>query len=236
MPVVEYEDSFVKIAGLIGGEEYVKVARALLNTEDVTDEEIASATGLKINIVRKVLYDMFGKALITGIRVKDEKKGWFVYRWRAKQDHVDNFIENQKKKILDRLHKRLEHEGSTEFYHCGNHDCPRVKFDTAVEQFFKCPNCKGPLNMVDNGRVKEALRYKIDQITTDIINTKANAVAAASAAQAEEEKKAAEEKAAKAKKAAKEKAAKKEAKKAAKKKEEKKEAKKEKKKAHKKKK
>jgi transcription initiation factor TFIIE subunit alpha len=221
MPVVEYEDSFVKIAGLIGGEEYVKVARALLNTEDVTDEEIASATGLKINIVRKVLYDMFGKALITGIRVKDEKKGWFVYRWRAKQDHVDNFIENQKKKILDRLHKRLEHEDSTEFYHCGNHDCPRVKFDTAVELFFKCPNCKGPLNMVDNTKVKEALRYKIDQITTDIINAKANAAAQASAAQAEEEKKAAEEKAkekaAKAKKAAKEKAAKQPKKKEAKK-------------------
>ena len=183
---MEYEDSFVKIAGLIGGEEYVKVARALLNTEDVTDEEIASATGLKINIVRKVLYDMFGKALITGIRVKDEKKGWFVYRWRAKQDQVDNFIENQKKKILDRLYKRLEHEDSTEFYHCGNHDCPRVKFDAAVELFFKCPNCKGPLNMVDNSRVKEALRYKIDQITTDIANAKAAAAAASAAAEAAE--------------------------------------------------
>lgn len=185
---MEYEDSFVKIAGLIGGEEYVKVARALLNTEDVTDEEIASATGLKINIVRKVLYDMFGKALITGIRVKDEKKGWFVYRWRAKQDHVDNFIENQKKKILDRLYKRLEHEDSTEFYHCGNHDCPRVKFDVAVELFFKCPNCKGPLNMVDNSKVKEALRYKIDQITTDIANAKAAAAATAAAEAAEEAK------------------------------------------------
>lgn len=195
---MEYEDSFVKIAGLIGGEEYVKVARALLNTEDVTDEEIASATGLKINIVRKVLYDMFGKALITGIRVKDEKKGWFVYRWRAKQDHVDNFIENQKKKILDRLHKRLEHEDSTEFYHCGNHDCPRVKFDAAVELFFKCPNCKGPLNMVDNSRIKEALRYKIDQITTDIANARAAAAAATAAAEAAEAKPA-EKKAAKAK-------------------------------------
>ncbi len=190
MHAMEYEDSFVKIAGLIGGEEYVKVARALLNTEDVTDEEIASATGLKINIVRKVLYDMFGKALITGIRVKDEKKGWFVYRWRAKQDHVDNFIENQKKKILDRLYKRLEHEESTEFYHCGNHDCPRVKFDVAVELFFKCPNCKGPLNMVDNSKVKEALRYKIDQITTDIANAKAAAVAAAAAAEAAKQAKA----------------------------------------------
>jgi transcription initiation factor TFIIE subunit alpha len=187
--VIEYEDSFVKIAGLIGGEEYVKVARALLNTEDVTDEEIASATGLKINIVRKVLYDMFGKALISGIRVKDEKKGWFVYRWRAKQDHVDNFIENQKKKILDRLYKRLEHEDSTEFYHCGNHQCKRVKFDAAIELFFKCPTCGAPLNMVDNTRVKEALRLKIDQITTDIANSRSNraAAAAATSAPAEEE-------------------------------------------------
>src|ERR671927_813706 len=168
MRSVEYEDSFVKIAGLIGGDEYIKVARALLNTEDTTDEEIASATGLRINIIRKVLYDMFGKALITGIRVKDEKKGWFVYRWRAKQDQVDNFIDNQKKKILDRLQKRLEHEESTEFYHCGNKECPRFKFDSAVEVFFKCTNCKGALNMVDNSKIKEALRYKIEQIALDI--------------------------------------------------------------------
>lgn len=188
MHAIEYEDSFVKIAGLIGGEEYVKVARALLNTEDVTDEEIASATGLKINIVRKVLYDMFGKALISGIRVKDEKKGWFVYRWRAKQDHVDNFIENQKKKILDRLHKRLEHEDSTEFYHCGNHQCKRVKFDAAVELFFKCPTCGAPLNMVDNARVKEALRLKIDQITTDIVNSRNNRAAASAPVEEKEEK------------------------------------------------
>jgi transcription initiation factor TFIIE subunit alpha len=168
MRSVEYEDSFVKIAGLIGGEEYLKVARGLLNTDDATDEEIASATGLRINIIRKVLYDMFGKALITGIRVKDEKKGWFVYRWRAKKDQVDSFIDNQKKKVLDRLQVRLEYEESSEFYHCGNKKCPRHKFDEAMELFFKCTSCKGPLNMVDNGRVKEALRFKIEQITADI--------------------------------------------------------------------
>ena len=54
-------------------------ARSLLKAEDATDEEIASSTGLRINMVRKVLYDLFGKSLITGIRVKDERKGWFVF-------------------------------------------------------------------------------------------------------------------------------------------------------------
>ena len=167
-PSEKREDSFVKISKLIGGEEYEKVATALLETEDATDEEIATATGMRINIIRKVLYDMFGKALITGIRVKDEKKGWFVYRWRAKSDQVENFIDNQKKKILDRLQKRLEYEESSEFYHCGNDQCNRIKFDSAIESFFKCPTCKGNLNMIDNTKTKEALQYKIEQIISEI--------------------------------------------------------------------
>jgi transcription initiation factor TFIIE subunit alpha len=168
MTSIDNEESFVKISNLIGGEEYKRVAKALLNTQDATDEEIASATGMRINIIRKVLYDMFGKALITGIRVKDEKKGWFVYRWRAKSDQVDNFIDNKKKNILERLQKRLEYEESSEFYHCGNNECQRIKFDVAIESFFKCPTCKGNLAMVDNNYTKEALRYKIDQIMSEV--------------------------------------------------------------------
>ena len=80
-----FEDSFVRAASGIGGDEYLKVARSLLKAEDVTDEEIASSTGLGINKVRRVLYDLFGKSLITGIRVKDERKGWFVYIWRTRR-------------------------------------------------------------------------------------------------------------------------------------------------------
>ncbi|GIT55992.1 MAG: hypothetical protein Ct9H300mP17_11510 [Candidatus Nitrosopelagicus sp.] len=57
------------------------------------------STGLRINMVRRVLYDLFGKGLITGVRVKDERKGWFVYRWRSRRDEVENFIENQKRKF-----------------------------------------------------------------------------------------------------------------------------------------
>jgi transcription initiation factor TFIIE subunit alpha len=104
--------------------------------------------------------------------VKDEKKGWFVYRWRAKSDQVDNFIDNQKKKILDRLQKRLEYEESSEFYHCGNNECQRIKFDLAIESFFKCPTCNENLAMVDNNYTKEALRYKIDQILSEISTEK----------------------------------------------------------------
>ena len=166
--VDKYEDPFVKIAAMIGGDEYLKVARSLLKTEDATDEEIASSTGLRINMVRRVLYDLFGKGLITGVRVKDERKGWFVYRWRSRRDEVENFIENQKKKILDRLQKRLDYENSSDFYHCGNEDCSRSTFEDALELFFKCPSCGQVLNLKKNDMIRKNFTKKIDQIKGDI--------------------------------------------------------------------
>ena len=166
--VDKYEDPFVKISAMIGGDEYLKVARSLLKAEDATDEEIASSTGLRINMVRKVLYDLFGKSLITGIRVKDERKGWFVYRWRSRREEVENFIEKQKKKISERLQQRLDFESSSEFYHCGNVDCPRVTFEDSLEVMFKCPSCGKVLNLKKNDKVKKAFAKKIDKIKNDI--------------------------------------------------------------------
>ena len=166
--VDKYEDPFVKISAMIGGDEYLKVARSLLKAEDATDEEIASSTGLRINMVRKVLYDLFGKSLITGIRVKDERKGWFVYRWRSRREEVENFIEKQKKKISERLQQRLDYESSSEFYHCGNVDCPRVTFGDSLEAMFKCPSCGRVLNLKKNDKVKKAFAKKIDKIKNDM--------------------------------------------------------------------
>lgn len=166
-----YEDPFIKIATMIGGDEYHKVARSLLKSIDATDEEIASSTGLRINMVRKILYDLFGKSLISGVRVKDEKKGWFVYRWRSRREEVEGFIENQKKKIISRLEHRINYERSSEFYHCGNSDCTRITFENALETMFKCPRCSKILEAKNNDRVKKALVLKIDEVKADMQRT-----------------------------------------------------------------
>ena len=164
----KYEHPFVKISQMIGGDEYLKVARSLIKAQDATDEEIASYTGLRINMVRKVLYDLFGKALITGVRVKDERKGWFVYRWRSRRDEVENFIENQKKKIAERLQQRLDYENSSQFNHCGNDDCQRQTFESSLEESFKCPSCGEILDLKKNEKAKKAFAKKIDQIKKDM--------------------------------------------------------------------
>ena len=166
--VDKYEDPFVKISAMIGGDEYLKVSRSLLKSEDATDEEIASSTGLRINMVRKVLYDLFGKGLITGVRVKDERKGWFVYRWRSRHDEVENFIEVQKKKVLERLQQRFDYENGSDFYHCGNGDCPRATFEESLDLDFKCSSCCRTMDIKKNERVRKLFLKKIDQIKQDV--------------------------------------------------------------------
>jgi transcription initiation factor TFIIE subunit alpha len=165
---IEYEDSFVKIAGLLGGDDYIRVARALLNNENASDEEIASATGLKINNVRRSLYDLFGRSLISGIRVRDLKRGWFVYRWKAQRDQVDGFISMQKNKTLTRLAQRLDHESLHEFYHCGTPSCYSIPFEQAMESFFRCPQCNMSLKRAENSELKQALSWKTEQITQEM--------------------------------------------------------------------
>lgn len=164
----KYEDPFIKIAAMIGGDEYLKIARSLLKARDATDEEIASSTGLRINMVRKVLYDLFSKSLITGVRVKDEKKGWFVYRWRSRREEVESFIENQKKKIAERLQQRLDYENSSDFYHCGNADCPRMPAVDALEENYKCTSCGRIMDQKNNDKAKLAFARKIDKIKKDM--------------------------------------------------------------------
>jgi transcription initiation factor TFIIE subunit alpha len=176
MPKLEYEDSFVKVAGLIGGEEYVKVARALLNNPDSTDEEIASATGLKINIVRRVLYNLYDKSLISAVRVKDVKRDWYVYRWRVQSDQVEVYLNSVKRRIVKRLKARLEYEKSHEFYHCGGRECPKRTFEEAVETMFICPNCGGQLGLHDNSEFVKALEWKIKQLEEELKSGKARRI------------------------------------------------------------
>lgn len=168
MGKLEYEDSFVKLASILGGNEYVKVVRALLNNENATDEEIASASGLKINVVRRVLYDLFGKSLISGVRVRDPKKGWYVYQWRAQPEQVETFLNNKKRKILQRLKERLNYEETRSFYYCGTSTCRKRTFEESMELFFKCPECGNPLQPYDNSELIKALKWKIGQLEEEL--------------------------------------------------------------------
>ena len=165
----DYDDGFIRLCNLIGGEEYTKISKALLNNPNSTDEEIAGGTGLKVNIVRKALYDLFGRSLITGIRVRDLNRGWFVYKWKADTEHSEIYLTNQKEKTLKKLLQKIEYYRENDFYKCDNPTCETITFQEALDQFFKCPSCGDNMNAIQKTELLKALNWKTDQIEVELI-------------------------------------------------------------------
>jgi transcription initiation factor TFIIE subunit alpha len=134
----------------------------------MTEEEIVSKTGVKLNDVRKILYRLYEHSIVGLRRIRDKDTGWFIFYWRVQADQVEGFIISQKKRILEKLEARLEYEKSHDFYYCFTPGCKRLSFEEATEYLFRCPKCGKPLIHYDNGKIIEAIQKKINKIKSEM--------------------------------------------------------------------
>ena len=165
------DDVLSKVVEMIGGEDAVKIVSALKRVDRLTDEELSSKTDIRLNEVRKILYRLYDHSLVTCERLRDEKTGWFIFYWKLQPDQAEGFIQNQKRKTLARLKSRLDHESSHDFYSCMTEGCDRVTFEDAMETFFRCRKCGKPLQHVDNSKIMDNLKKKIDLIHQELNST-----------------------------------------------------------------
>lgn len=162
------EKTLNKVAEVFGNEEAIKVINVLKGVDEITDDEIANKTGIRLNSVRKILYKFYDHSLVGLRRSRDENTGWFIFHWRLQPDQLEGFILNQKRRVLEKLQTRLEYENGHDFYYCGSPKCQRIPFEDAVESVFRCPNCGQPLNHFDNTNIKKALELKVEQLRKEL--------------------------------------------------------------------
>ncbi|MHA1820818.1 MAG: transcription factor [Promethearchaeota archaeon] len=169
----QLDPCLIEILREIGGEDCVNVALELKNIEsdEITDEELAERSGIKLNIVRRMLYILEDNKLSIFKKVRDKKSGWFIYYWRDNFDNLRNFIREKQQLVLEKLSVRLEYEDSNVFYICENPECNQIfTFDEATDVDFKCTKCESTLTYNDNEDVKEFLRQKIAILRENIKN------------------------------------------------------------------
>lgn len=156
------------IASIIGGDGATEVVKEMSDGREVTVENLALKTGIQVNKVRKILYKLYNRSLVTSKRFRDPETGWFIFQWKLQPELVEGFVQNTKQKVLRRLQSRLEYESANQFYHCGKDECPRFSFDEAMEMVFHCPKCNAVLKLFDNKHVVDALEEKIRQIEGEL--------------------------------------------------------------------
>jgi transcription initiation factor TFIIE subunit alpha len=144
------------------GEEGFKVVKNMPEGE-VTDEQIAEATGVLLNIVRRTLFILYENRLAVYRRVRDIDSGWLTYLWKLDLSNLENQLELESKKVLKNLKTKLESEEGKVFYICKNH-CNRYLFEFAVELEFICPVCGEMLEYQDNENIIRSLKKRIIEL------------------------------------------------------------------------
>lgn len=144
------------------GEEGFQMVERVPNGE-ITDEKIAAITQVNLNTVRKSLFLLYENKLATYRRQKDEESGWLTYLWRIDLSRIDKVLENEMRKLLANLERRLEYERNNMFYAC-NICGYKVPFAEAAEMEFTCASCSSMLVFEDNTEVIEAIEERISKL------------------------------------------------------------------------
>jgi transcription initiation factor TFIIE subunit alpha len=160
--------TLLKVATAVGDEEAVKLIEVLKNPNEITDDEIANKTGIRLNAVRKILYKLYDHSLVSLRRTRDPKTGWFIFHWKLQPDQLEGFILSQKRRVLEKLNTRLEFEKNHDFFFCYTPGCKRLPFEEAVEVVFRCPTCSKPLMHYENDKIMEALTKKVETLRKEL--------------------------------------------------------------------
>lgn len=161
--LVDLNDPVIKgyLINLVGEEGYKVVVN--MPEGEVTDERIAQATGVLLNIVRRTLFILYENRLAVYRRQRDTDSGWLTYLWKLDLSNLNRQLELESKKLLKNLKTKLEYEENKVFYICEKND-GRFLFEMAAEMEFKCPFCGGELIFEENEPIIEALKQRISQL------------------------------------------------------------------------
>lgn len=78
--------TLARVAQALGEEDAIKMIEILKSSEETTDDEIANKTTIRLNSVRKILYKLYDRSLVSLRRTRDPKTGWFIFHWRLQPE------------------------------------------------------------------------------------------------------------------------------------------------------
>lgn len=145
MQVKLLHDLVEEMAGLDTG----RIVDILFGKKDVNEFLIAKKMELTINQVRNILYKLSADGLVSFIRKKDKRKGWYIYYWTLKTEKCLVKLEQSLARKIENLNGILESRETKRFYICKQCGI-EVGEEKALEHGFSCEECAEVYELSDN--------------------------------------------------------------------------------------
>jgi len=156
-----------EILSNIVGDDLPPLLNLLKDKKNVSEFKLAEQLNISVNQVRNMLYRLYKHNLVSFVRRKDKKKGWYIYYWTLNMHEVKRAVQEFKHKQLDEFRKRLAKETEGTFFVCPNR-CMRMKQEAAMECEFRCQECGELMFMQDNRRTIENIKNRINELEEEL--------------------------------------------------------------------
>lgn len=151
----------------VAGEDVISLVKVLKNKKNVSEFRLADAIKQEVNTTRNMLYRLYDANLVSFIRKKDKKKGWYIYYWTFNLKRVKHLASELKRKKLDALKERVHREKTGQFYACSA-GCIRLDFEQAMNFEFKCPECGKLIDLQDNTERVNKIEAEIKKLKEEL--------------------------------------------------------------------
>src|SRR3989344_5169356 len=145
----------------------VPIIDLLIEKKDLNEFIIAKKLELTINQTRNILYKLSDCGLVSFVRKKDKRKGWYIYFWTLNIYQSLNLLEQKLKKELEQLEIQLKDRKEKRYFDC-NTCSIEVTEEAALLNDFACPECEETYNLADNQEVIKKLEKEIQRIKKEM--------------------------------------------------------------------
>ncbi len=150
------EEVIVDIAGK-QAEEMI----GLLDTPKYINEFlVAKKLDITVNQVRNMLYKLSDHGIVSHMRKKDKRKGWYTYFWKIEILKSLELLKEIFKKKISQINQQIKNREVKVFYICKR--CS-VEFteENALLQNFTCSECGDIFEIKDNSKLLRELRKNL---------------------------------------------------------------------------
>jgi transcription factor E len=139
----------------------------LVDKKNVNEFLIAKKLKLTINQTRNILYKLSDYGLVSFVRKKDKRKGWYIYFWTLNVYQSLKLLEENLRKELASLEQQLKNRLEKRYYVC-NTCSLEINEETALLNNYICPECEEVYQLSRNTEFISELEKSISKVKREL--------------------------------------------------------------------
>lgn len=161
------ENLLKEVISLVAGKQAEEIVDLLDTQKYVNEFVIAKKLNLTINQTRNILYKISDFGLVSSIRKKDKRKGWYTYFWKIEIVKALDFLKDNLLKKIDTAEHYIKSRETKRFYVCERCHI-ELNEENALLNNFTCTECGALLVLKDNTKMLKDLRKNKEKLERDL--------------------------------------------------------------------